>query len=64
MSFYLPIQGVVKMCSTTTKVRPVFDGSAKSTSGHCINDLYLTGPNLYPLTSDIWMTADVGKMYR
>ncbi len=72
-SFYLPIQDVVKMGSTTTKVRPVFDGSAKSTSGHCINDLYLTGPNLYPLTSDILlkfrckaigMTADVGKMYR
>ncbi len=30
-SFYLPVQGIIKLSSTTTKVRPVFDGSAKST---------------------------------
>ncbi len=41
--------------------------------GHSINGTYLTGPNLYPLTSDILfqcrtkkvgLTADVSKMYR
>ncbi len=72
-SFYLPVQGIIKLSSTTTKVRPVFDGSAKSTSGHSINEIYLTGPNLYPLTSDILLkfrtkmiglTADISKMYR
>ena len=38
--------------STTTKLRVVYDDSAKSTSGHSLNVL-LSGPVLYPLLTDI-----------
>ncbi len=59
--------------STTTKLRPIFDASAKSTSGVALNDLLLTGPNLYPLLTDILIrfrthtigfSADISKMFR
>ena len=46
--FYLPTHGVVKESSTTTKLRAVFDASAKSSTGVSLNDLLLSGPNLYP----------------
>jgi len=51
--YYLPVHGVFKNSSTTTKVRPVFDASARSSTGVSLNDLLHTGPNLYPLLSDI-----------
>ena len=51
--FYLPIHGVFKNSSTTTKLRAVFDASASSSSGTSLNDLLLTGPNLYPLLTTI-----------
>ncbi len=72
-SYYLPVHGVFKQSSTTTKVRPVFDGSAKTTSGFSLNDTLLPGPNLYPLIMDILIkfrnyqiafSADIGKMFR
>ncbi len=31
--YYLPVQGVIKMESTSTKIRPVFDGSARTSNG-------------------------------
>lgn len=71
--FYLPIQVVFKDSSTTTKCRPVFDASAITTSGHSLNDTLLTGPNLYPLLSDVLLrfrshkiafSADISKMFR
>jgi len=72
-SYYLPVHGVFKQSSTTTKVRPVFDGSAKTTSGFSLNDPLLPGPNLYPLIMDIlikfWnyqlaFSADIEIMFR
>ena len=70
--FYMPIQGVVKESSTTTKMRAVFDVSAKSSTGVALNDLLLAGPTLHPMLPDILLkfhqhkiacTADVGKMF-
>lgn len=72
-SYYMPMHGVIKSTSTSTKLRPVCDASAKTESGASLNDCLLTGPSLYPpLTSiinsfrlhEIAMTADVTKMYR
>ena len=72
-AFYLPMHGVEKEASTTTKLRIVFDASAKTTSGYSLNDQLLTGPNLYPLLTNvlmkfrlhrIGMSADISKMFR
>ncbi len=71
--FYLPVHGVFKEASTTTKVRAVFDASARSSSGHSLNDTLIPGPNLYPPLQDILlrfrrfpigMSADISKMFR
>ena len=37
---------VIKASSTSTKVRPVFDGSASTDGGRSLNDLLMTGPVL------------------
>ena len=72
-SFYLPMHGVVKEESTTTKLRIVFDGSAKTSTGNSLNDTLLPGPCLYPLlhtvinrfrTHRIGMSSDISKMFR
>ncbi|XP_033229611.1 uncharacterized protein LOC117181153 [Belonocnema kinseyi] len=41
---YLPHHAVFKECSTTTKLRIVFDGSAKTSSGLSFNDVQRVGP--------------------
>ena len=72
-SFYLPMHGVVKESSTTTKLHVVFDGSAHSSTGVSLNDTLLPGPSLYPLLSTILnrfrmhpvaLVGDISKMFR
>ena len=71
--FYLPMHAVKKESSTTTKIRAVFDASAKSSTNVSLNDLLLVGPTIHsPLINvllrfrlhRIALTADVSKMYR
>ena len=71
--FYLPMHAVRKEHSTTTKIRTVFDASAKSTTGVSLNDTLLVGPTVNPTLIDVLLrfrfyrvalTADVSKMYR
>ena len=71
--FYLPVHCVRKESSTTTKIRAVFDASAKSTSGVSVNDILLVGPTVHSSLVDVLLrfrlhrvalTADVSRMYR
>ena len=71
--FYLPMHAVHKEHSTTTKIRAVFDASAKSSTGVSLNDALLVGPTVHPPLIDVLLqfrfhrialTADVSKMYR
>ena len=71
--FYLPMHAVKKESSTTTKIRAVFDASAKSSSNVSLNDILLVGPTVHPPLIDVLLrfrlhrialTADVSKMYR
>ncbi len=72
-SYYLPVHGVFKETSSTTKLRPVFDASARSSNGTSLNDTLETGPNLYPLLTDVLIrfrvhkigfSSDISKMFR
>ncbi|XP_076679541.1 uncharacterized protein LOC143374875 [Andrena cerasifolii] len=71
--YYLPHHGVIRVSSTTTKLRVVFNASCKTTSGLSLNDLVHKGPNLLPEIFDILLrwrlhavvfSADIEKMYR
>lgn len=71
--YFLPHHAVIKSSSTTTRLRVVFDASAKTTSDLSLNDIQMVGPTVQ---SDIFsiflrfrihnvvLTADVEKMYR
>ncbi|XP_076678236.1 uncharacterized protein LOC143374185 [Andrena cerasifolii] len=70
---YLPHHPVVKDSSLTTKVRVVFDASARSSSGVSLNETLMVGPTIQDdLVSIITrfrlhkyvLTADIAKMYR
>lgn len=72
-TFYMPMHAVRKETSSTTKVRVVFDASAKSSTGASLNDTLMVGPNIHPPLFDVLLrfrlhqialTADVSKMYR
>lgn len=52
-TFYLPKHAVRKEHSTTTKVRVVFDASAKSSNGISLNDTFLIGPTIHPPLIDV-----------
>ncbi len=68
---HLPIHAVRKESSSTSKVRAVFDASAKS--GISLNDTLLVGPTVHPSLIDVLirfrlhrvaLTTDVSRMYR
>ncbi|XP_057320162.1 uncharacterized protein LOC130664288 [Microplitis mediator] len=44
--YYMPHDPVIKAFSTTTKVRVVFNASAKSDKGISLNEVLLTGPTI------------------
>lgn len=53
--YFLPHHPVLKQESTTTKLRVVFDASAKTNSGYSLNDIMLTGPTLQQNLTSIVM---------
>lgn len=71
--FFLPHHAVLKPESTTTKLRVVFDASAKTSTNVSLNDILATGPTIqddvfttlirFRLTRYAF-TADIEKMYR
>ena len=71
--FYLPRHTVIRKDSLTTKIRVVFDSSAKTSSGVSLNDSLMIGStiqdDLFSLltrfrTHIYALTADIEKMYR
>lgn len=71
--YYIPHHCVVRPGSSTTKLRVVFDASAKSSNGVSLNDTLLIGPKLQQdifnlllrfRTHAIVFTADIKQMYR
>lgn len=73
LEYYFPHHAVIKDSSTSTKLRVVFDGSAKTTTGISINDAQYTGVEIQ---NDLFsivlrfrhhtfvLSADIVKMYR
>ena len=57
--FHMPMHAVFKDSSTTTKLRVVFDASARTTSGHSFNETLMTGPTLYLPLTDILMRFQI-----
>ena len=71
--FYLPHHFVLKDNSSTTKLRVVFDGSAKTSLGLSLNNCLMVGPtvqhDLFSLLlkfryKQVAIKADIAKMYR
>ncbi|XP_062557814.1 uncharacterized protein LOC134222670 [Armigeres subalbatus] len=71
--YFLPHHAVMKMDSSTTKLRTVFDASCRSKSGLSLNDVLLPGPTIQDTLVKIIMrfrlpqfvvAADIEKMFR
>ncbi|KAL0830355.1 hypothetical protein ABMA28_002543 [Loxostege sticticalis] len=70
---YIPHQAVINEQHLTTKLRVVFDSSAKTTNGKSLNDNLLIGPPLQNEIRDVtlrWrrhrvvLVGDIRQMYR
>ncbi|UYV72564.1 hypothetical protein LAZ67_9003720 [Cordylochernes scorpioides] len=71
--YYLPHHPVIKEKSCTTKLRVVFDASAKTDSGLSLNDALIPGPKIQQdlfhiilrfRIHPVAINADIAKMYR
>ncbi|XP_050313663.1 uncharacterized protein LOC126748451 [Anthonomus grandis grandis] len=71
--YFLPHHCVLRESSQTTKLRVVFDGSMKTSTGLSLNDVMHKGMTVQPELFDILLrfrsfkyvlTADIEKMYR
>ncbi|XP_033222717.1 uncharacterized protein LOC117176572 [Belonocnema kinseyi] len=71
--YYHPHHAVIKEDSLTTKTRVVFDGSAKTSTGVSLNDMFMIGPtiqdDLFSIVTrfrshPVVITADIQQMYR
>ncbi|XP_067217109.1 uncharacterized protein [Linepithema humile] len=72
-SYVLPHQPVIRPDNMTTRLRVVFDVSARTTIGTALNDKLMAGPNLQNDLFDIILrfqahrfviTADIAAMFR
>ena len=72
-TFYLPMHIVRKESSSTTKLRAVFDASAKSSTGVSLNDTLQVGPTVHSALIDVLLrfrshrvalTSYISRMYR
>ena len=70
---YLPHHAVVRSDHVTTKLRVVFDASAKTTNGRSLNEVLMNGPrvqgNLFNILlrfrlHQVALMADIEKMFR
>uniref|UniRef100_A0A5S6PZN5 CCHC-type domain-containing protein n=1 Tax=Trichuris muris TaxID=70415 RepID=A0A5S6PZN5_TRIMR len=59
---YLPHRPVIKENSRTTKIRPVFDASAKQGNEPSLNDCLETGPNMMQLLPNVMLHFRKGKI--
>ncbi|XP_062714097.1 uncharacterized protein LOC134290889 [Aedes albopictus] len=71
--YYVPHHAVIKMDSTTTKLRTVFDASCRSKSGLSLNDVLLVSPTVQDTLvtivirfriTEFVVSAYIEKMYR
>ena len=59
--YFLPHHAVIKESSNTTRLRPVFNASARNAEGNSLNDHLMIGVNLLP---DIVLTINHWRCYK
>ena len=71
--YYMPVHAVYKASSSSTKVRAVFDASAKTTTQISLNDTLAVGPTIQPTLDQtllrfrkypVAISGDISKMYQ
>ena len=59
--YFLSHHAVIKESSNATRLRPIFNASARNSEGNSLNDHLMIGVNLLP---DIVLTVDRWRCYR
>ncbi len=71
-AFYLPHFAVIRMDKTSSQIRTVMDGAAKTKGGTCLNDFIYKGPKLINNLVEVLLrfrhkpvtiTCDISKMF-